>query len=118
MDDKEKADKVLIQWPSGITQTIKDVNANQFITITEGRVLTKGDENPPPLMPPSYLPPHGGEKLGRELIVALPRGEGRRKGLLRIPPPLTGGGGGGGEKGGGGKVFSREKTILLALSDT
>ena len=33
---------------------------------------------PPPLKPPSYLPPHGGEKLGRELIVALPQREGEK----------------------------------------
>ncbi|HAS17496.1 MAG TPA: hypothetical protein DCR39_06340 [Nitrospiraceae bacterium] len=36
MDEVEKADKILIQWPSGITQLIKDVAANQFITVTEG----------------------------------------------------------------------------------
>ena|SRR3972149_4363430 len=39
------------------------------------------DETPPPLTPSSYLPPHGGEKLGRELIVALPQGEGRLEGI-------------------------------------
>lgn len=36
LNEEEKAEKIIIQWPSGITQTIKDVAANQFIIITEG----------------------------------------------------------------------------------
>jgi len=65
----------------------------------------------PPLNPPSYLPPHGGEKLGRELIVALPQGEGRLEGIPSIPPPppLTGGGEGEGEKGEGEKGEGEQK---------
>ncbi|MBI5192335.1 MAG: VCBS repeat-containing protein [Nitrospirae bacterium] len=36
LDKEQKADKIYIQWPSGMTQNIKDVQANQFIEITEG----------------------------------------------------------------------------------
>lgn len=36
LNNEEKVDKIVFQWPSGVTQTIKDVQANQFIEITEG----------------------------------------------------------------------------------
>ncbi|MCC7202337.1 MAG: VCBS repeat-containing protein [Nitrospirae bacterium] len=36
MNEERKADRIVIQWPSGFTQTFKDVAANRLITITEG----------------------------------------------------------------------------------
>lgn len=37
LSKQEKADRVIIQWPSGVTQTFKDIQAGQFISITEGK---------------------------------------------------------------------------------
>ncbi len=59
---------------------------------------TKEHENPPPLNPPSYLPPQGGEKLGRGSIVTLPPGEGRERRIPNIPSSLMGEGQGGDDK--------------------
>ena len=35
LGDRNKADRIEIRWPSGITQVLKDVKANQFLTIKE-----------------------------------------------------------------------------------
>jgi len=67
----------------------------------ETNILYRNALNPTityPLMPPSYLPPHGGEKLGRELIVALPKEDERLVAVSSIPTPLMGGGKGEGDK--------------------
>ena len=39
--DKVKADQVEIRWPSGQTETIRDIPANQIVTIREGFGLVK-----------------------------------------------------------------------------
>ena len=39
-----KADKVEIRWPSGIVQTLRDVKANQLLTVTESCVVTLEDK--------------------------------------------------------------------------
>lgn len=35
LDTLASADSIIVHWPSGLTQTVTEVNANQFITITE-----------------------------------------------------------------------------------
>jgi hypothetical protein len=35
LDDAETADEIEIQWPSGATSILKDVPANQFLTVME-----------------------------------------------------------------------------------
>jgi len=30
-----KIEEIEVQWPSGVTQTIKDIAANQWVTVTE-----------------------------------------------------------------------------------
>jgi len=56
--------------------------------------------------------------LGRELIVALPQGEGRLEGIPSIPPPppLMGGGEGEGEKGEGDKRLFSNEIVKVHLS--
>jgi hypothetical protein len=37
----EKADVIEIHWPSGFTETLKDIAANQILTIKEGTGIQK-----------------------------------------------------------------------------
>ena len=40
MGQAARADNLEIRWPSGAVETVKDVEANQILTITEGRGIT------------------------------------------------------------------------------
>jgi len=33
-------DRIDVRWPTGSTETIRDVSANQIVTITEGQGIT------------------------------------------------------------------------------
>jgi len=41
LDTATKADVVEIRWPSGLVETFKDVKANQFLVVTEGKGLKR-----------------------------------------------------------------------------
>jgi len=41
LDTATKADIVEIRWPSGLVETFKDVKANQFLVVTEGKGLKR-----------------------------------------------------------------------------
>ena len=41
MGQAARADGLEIRWPSGAVETVKDVEANQILTITEGRGVTR-----------------------------------------------------------------------------
>ena len=38
---REKADRVEVRWPDGVIETLTDVAANRFVTVTEGVGATK-----------------------------------------------------------------------------
>ena len=35
LGEADKADEIVIQWPSGVTQTLEDVKANRVIVVEE-----------------------------------------------------------------------------------
>jgi hypothetical protein len=40
MGDATQVDRIDVRWPAGKTDTIRDVAANQIVTITEGQGIT------------------------------------------------------------------------------
>ena len=40
LGDSTRVDRIDVRWPAGTTETIRDVAANQIVTITEGQGMT------------------------------------------------------------------------------
>lgn len=66
---KEKVvDRIDIRWPSGLTQAIKNVDANQFITITEGEDKVQIDKRVK-LRPSGIIRRHGTDSIDTDGIL-------------------------------------------------
>jgi hypothetical protein len=40
LGESKRVDRIDVRWPAGTTETIRDVAANQIVTITEGKGIT------------------------------------------------------------------------------
>ena len=46
LGESKKADQIEIRWPSGQTEVVKDIAANQIVTIKEGSGIVKKSIRP------------------------------------------------------------------------
>jgi len=43
LGDAASIDQIDVHWPGGATESLRKVKSNQFVTITEGKGITKTD---------------------------------------------------------------------------
>jgi len=65
---EKSIDRIDIRWPSGLTQSIKEVDANQFITITEGEDKVQMDKRVKP-GPSKIIRRHGTDSMDTDAIL-------------------------------------------------